>query len=74
MSDSDEIDDDVASFLLCYMFYCLCVVYCVCVVYCLNLSLFMSIISLHVVNIFLIQVHNHSFFSFTDKETSLTVM
>ena len=33
--DSDENDYDVASFLLCFVFYCLCVVYCVCVVYCL---------------------------------------
>ena len=55
--DSDENDYDVASFLLCSVFCCLCVVYCVCVVY----SLFMSIISLHMVNIFLTQMHNHSF-------------
>ena len=48
---SDENDDDVASFLLRSMFCCLCVVYCVCVVYCLNLSIFRSIISLHVANI-----------------------
>ena len=37
--DSDENDCDVASFLLCFVFYCLCVVYCVCVVYCLFLCL-----------------------------------
>ena len=56
--DSDENDYDVASFLLCSVFYCLCGVYCVCVVYWV---FFMSIASLHLVNIFLTQLHNHSF-------------
>ena len=56
--DSDENDYDVASFLLCSVFYCLCGVYCVCVKHCL---FFMSIISLHVVNLFLTQLHNHTF-------------
>ena len=37
--DSDENDYDVASFLLCSVFYCLCVVYCVCVKHCLFLCL-----------------------------------
>ena len=37
--DSDENDYDVASFLLCSVFYCPCVVYCVCVVYCFFLCL-----------------------------------
>ena len=37
--DSDENDYDVASFLLCSVFYCLCGVYCVCVLYCLFLCL-----------------------------------
>ena len=56
--DSDENDYNVASFMLCSVFYCLCVVCCVCVVYCF---FFMSIISLHVVKIFLTQLHNHNF-------------
>ena len=52
--DSDE-NDDVASFLLCSVFYCLCVVYCVasCIVSVCLQTIVMSIVSLHVVNIFL---------------------
>ena len=55
--DSNKNDYDVASFLVCYVFYCLCCVLCLwCVLF-----LFMSIASPHVVNIFLTQLHNHSF-------------
>ena len=54
--NSDEKDHDVASFLLCSMFYCHCVVHCLCCV----LSHFMSITSLHVLNIFLTQLHNYT--------------
>ena len=53
--DSDEKDDDVA-FVFCVLL-SVCCVSCLCCV----LSLFMSITSLHVVNIFLTQLHNHSF-------------
>ena len=59
---SDENDDEMASFFLCSVFYC--VVYCVCFVYCLNLSTFMFIISLHEVTIFVTQLHNHNCFQF----------
>ena len=56
---------------LCCVFYC--VLYFVCVVYCLNLSIVLSVFSLHVANIFVTQLHNHLFFTFTKKkETNLT--
>ena len=45
----------------CVLCFTVCVMYCVCLVYCLNLSIFMSIISLHVVNLFLAQLHYHFF-------------